>query len=209
MTSEQIPSDVGETGAEFEKARVWDVPTRVFHWVLVLTVSTGWWLGDNLSFENIQWHFYLGYATGCLVVFRVLWGFVGPRPSRFSALFFSPADVVRYALNAGKRKPSGVAGHNPIGALSVLAVLATLIVQVGTGLLSESDDFFTSGPLAEYVDTSVRQTANAVHEISAIVLLVLVAIHVSAILFYLFWKRENLIVPMLTGLKLIRKDTSS
>ncbi|MGB1025826.1 MAG: cytochrome b/b6 domain-containing protein [Rhodospirillaceae bacterium] len=200
------PSKPDATDPAFGTARIWDLPTRAFHWLLVGSVCVGWWLGDNLSFTNIDWHFYLGYLTGGLLLFRILWGFVGPKPSRFSALFFSPGAILAYARRIGKRSPSGIAGHNPLGALSVLALLATLSVQVVTGLLSDSDDFFTSGPLAAYVDSSVTQQANAIHEISATVLLVLVGAHVTALVFYLVWKRENLIRPMITGSKLVAKE---
>ena len=190
---------------EFEKKRVWDIPTRVFHWALVISVSVGWYLGENLDFDNIQWHFYLGYTTGGLVLFRLLWGFVGPAPSRLKALFFTPRNIVAYLRGIPSRKPSGLAGHNPIGALSVIALLSTLTVQVITGLFAEADDLFSSGPLAEYASDSMILTANAIHEISAKVLLVLVILHVCALLFYLIWKRENLIRPMLTGMKLVKR----
>lgn len=194
---------------KYTKERVWDIPTRVFHWVLVLTVCTGWWLGDNLSFSNIDWHFYLGYTTGGLVVFRVLWGFIGPQSSRFSALFFRPGDVIAYLKNVPRRKPSGVAGHNPIGSLSVLALLLTLTVQVSTGLFAEADDLFSSGPLSNLVSSSTVQLANAIHEISAKVLLVLVGLHVAAVLFYLLWKGENLISAMITGRKVVKRTDST
>jgi len=206
MSSVPTSSETDEAGQGFVKARVWDMPTRVFHWLLVLSVCAGWLIGENLSFSNIQWHFYLGYLTIGLLVFRLFWGFAGPASARFSGLFHSPGDIVRYLRGIGKRQPSGIAGHNPVGALSVLAMLCALVVQVATGLFAESDDLFSSGPLAGYVDSGFVQTANAVHEITSKVLLALIVAHLAALLFYWIWKRENLIGAMLTGMKWIRKD---
>ena len=189
----------------YTESRVWDLPTRLFHWMLVATVTVGWFLGDNMSFSSIQWHFYLGYATGGLIVFRLIWGIVGPPHARLSALFPKPSEVLGYVSGILERQPSGVAGHNPLGALAVLALLSTLCVQVVTGLFSESDDFFSEGPLSFLANNAVVRLCNLVHEISSTVLLVLVGLHISALLFYLVWKRENLIKPMITGLKTVRR----
>lgn len=189
----------------YEERRVWDIPTRLFHWALVACVTVGWVLGDNMSFANIDWHFYLGYATGGLIVFRLIWGIVGPPHARLSALLPPPREVIAYLRRVTRREPSGVAGHNPLGGLSVLALLVTLAVQVVSGLFSESDDFFTSAPLADTVPNSMVLLANEVHTISSDVLLWLVGLHVAALLFYLVWKRENLIRPMITGIKTVRR----
>jgi len=189
---------------ELKKTRVWDLPTRVFHWMLVLAVSAGWLIGENMSFSNIEWHFYLGYMTGGLLVFRLVWGLVGPAPVRLRALVPTPTKVLAYLKTVRARTPSGASGHNPLGALSVVAILGTLIIQVLTGLISESEDLFASGPLAHLVDKSTIQWANATHELFAHVLLPLIVLHVVALVFYLVWKRENLIWPMVTGLKWVR-----
>ena len=195
--------------ADFVKERVWDLPTRLFHWLLVISVSAGWYLGDNMSFTTIEWHILLGYATGGLIAFRIVWGFIGPPSARLSALVPKPTEVVRYLRHVAKREPSGVPGHNPLGSLAVLALLATLTVQVSTGLFAESDDYFDSGPLAPYVDNAVVLFCNNIHAISSDVLLGLVALHIAALVFYLVWKRENLIAAMITGAKLVRRPRSS
>lgn len=184
---------------------MWDLPTRLFHWALVGCVTAGWLLGENMSFSNIDWHFWLGYATGGLIVFRLVWGIIGPPHARLKLLFPPPRAVIAYLAHAHKRQPSGVAGHNPLGALSVLALLATLSVQVVTGLFSDSDDFFTSAPLSGYASRDLVLLANEIHEISSQILLGLVALHVAALIFYLIWKRENLIRPMVTGIKKVRR----
>lgn len=184
--------------------RVWDLPTRLFHWTLVATVCTGWWLGDNLSFENINWHFYLGYTTAGLIVFRIIWGFVGPRPSRLLPLFASPSAVLSYAKTLKHREPSHTNGHNPMGGYSVLLIIGTLTTQVTTGLFSEADDLFSAGPLSSYASRDIVLLCNYVHELSSSVLLGLVGLHVSIMIFYRFWKRENLVTAMITGRKRIR-----
>ena len=191
--------------ADYENKRVWDIPTRLFHWALVVCVVAGWLLGENMTFGNINWHFWLGYTTGGLLVFRMIWGFIGPPHARFSALLPAPASVRAYLGHVMERRPSGVPGHNPLGALSVLALLTTLTVQVMTGLMSESDDFFSGGPLAPMIPDSMVRAANEIHEISSTVLLWLVGLHIAALVFYLVWKRENLIRPMVTGIKKVRR----
>ncbi|MEQ8665107.1 MAG: cytochrome b/b6 domain-containing protein [Rhodospirillales bacterium] len=194
-----------EHEADYENRRVWDLPTRLFHWSLVICVTSGWLLGENMTFSTINWHFWLGYTTGGLLVFRLIWGFVGPPHARFKALLPTPAAVRDYLAHVADRRPSGVAGHNPLGALSVLAMLATLTVQVVSGLMSESDDFFDGGPLSSMVPDAVVRAANEIHAISSSVLIWLVGLHVAALVFYLVWKRENLIRPMVTGIKKVRR----
>jgi len=190
---------------DFSESRVWDLPTRIFHWLLVGCVATGWWLGDHLSFDNIQWHFYLGYVTGGLIAFRLFWGITGPPSARLRALVPTPRTVAGYVRNLPKREPSGVAGHNPLGALAVLAILSILCVQTITGLFAASDDLFTAGPLSFMASDPVVRLVNLAHKISSKVLLGLVILHIAALAFYLIWKRENLIRPMITGLKIVRR----
>ncbi|MDV7340216.1 cytochrome b/b6 domain-containing protein [Terasakiella sp. A23] len=188
--------------------RVWDLPTRAFHWLLVISVCTGWWLGENLSFSNISWHFYLGYTTGGLVLFRLIWGLIGPKYIRLSALFHKPQTTLDYVAEMKSREPSGYPGHSPVGSLSVLGLLAVLALQVVTGLFAEADDLFSAGPLSSYVGSNIVQLANAIHEINSKILLAMVVLHLAALMFYLIWKRENLIRAMVTGKKMLldKKD---
>ena len=208
MTAEPTAPN-GATGSEadLEQRRVWDIPTRLFHWSLVGTVVTGLYLGEYRGFSTINLHFYFGYATAGLLAFRLLWGFIGPQPSRLSALFPSPKRLFSYMSTLGRRRPSGTAGHNPMGALSVVAMIVALIVQITTGLFAEDDGLFAEGPLSEYVADSTVLTMTAVHHYTSRVILFLVATHIAAILFYQVWKRENLVKPMITGWKWVkRKD---
>ncbi len=178
------------------RVRVWDLPTRVFHWGLVLCfvglVATGQYGG-----EAMVWHFRLGYAALSLLLFRLLWGFSGGIWSRFSTFVAGPASILRYVRGEGTARQS--VGHNPLGALSVLALLAFALLQISAGLFSD-DEIATSGPLAKMASGSVVSFATFFHtEVGKIILIVLVLLHVSAIVFYRVKRGENLVRPMLNG----------
>ncbi len=191
---------------QLKREKIWDPVTRLWHWALVLVITVGWSFGKFMSFETVRWHFYLGYAVLALLVFRYLWGFLGPSPIRYRALFPRPRAVLDYLRDLGRREPSGAPGHSPLGALSVIAMLLTITAQAVTGLFIESEDFFEYGPLAGYVSEAFVSRMTWWHHLIADVVLALIVLHVTAILFYLIWKRENLIRPMLTGWKLIKSD---
>ena len=190
----------------YHYAPVWDLTTRLWHWTLALSVITGWFLGEFRSFSTIEWHFYCGYLTGALVLFRYAWGFLGPQPIRFGTLFASTRHVFSYLRTIGRREPSGLEGHNPLGSLSVFALLLALTVQVTSGLFSEDDGLFSAGPLASEVAGSVVRQMTQIHHIGARVILVLVIMHLGAIAFYAIYKRENLVSAMINGRKLIRRQ---
>ncbi|MFT5741856.1 MAG: cytochrome b, partial [Gammaproteobacteria bacterium] len=135
----------------YKQEKIWDPVTRLWHWVLVVAISAGWSFGKFMSFDTIQWHFYIGYFVLGLMVFRYLWGFVGPQPIRYRALIPGFSETIQYLRNIGKRKPSGSAGHNPVGSLSVIAMVLIITAQASSGLFVESDDFFESGPMVQYV----------------------------------------------------------
>ena len=193
----------------FKQEKIWDPVTRLWHWVLVLAVGTGWGLGKFLSFDNIEWHFYLGYLVLGLVAFRYLWGFIGPAPVRYRALFPRPRELFAYLGRIARREPSGSPGHNPLGSISVILMLISITAQAGTGLFIVSDDFFESGPLASYVSETTSNRLTWWHHLNADILLVLVILHVSAILFYLLWKKENLVKPMISGWKWVKRDSDA
>ena len=190
---------------QLELQKIWDPVTRLWHWVLAAVVITNWIFGEFMSFDTITWHFYLGYTVLGLLAFRLLWGFVGPVPIAWRSLIPRPKSVTDYLHNIGRREPSGTPGHNPLGSLSVLALLLALAGQAGTGLFIESDDFFESAPLVGYVSEATVNSMTWWHHFLAEVLLVLVGLHLAAIMFYLLWKQENLIKPMITGWKWVRK----
>lgn len=130
---------------------------------------------------------------------------MGPSPVRFSTFLPKPAEVKRYLGAVFKREPSGTPGHNPLGALSVIAMLGVVSVQATAGLFIRADDFFEPAPLHPYVSDEVADFLSSWHHTLPLVILILVLLHVSAILFYLVWKRENLITPMIHGWKWVRR----
>jgi cytochrome b len=191
----------------YQQEKIWDPVTRLWHWVLMLAVSIGWSFGKFMSFDNIQWHFYLGYLVLGLMLFRYLWGFIGPAPVRYPALLPTLGTLLAYLRQIGQRKPSGTPGHNPLGSISVILILVSITAQAVTGLFIVSDDFFESGPLASYVSEATVNRLTWWHHLNADFILVLVVLHVGAILFYLLWKKENLVKPMISGWKWVKRDT--
>ena len=194
---------------ELTREKIWDPVTRVWHWVLVLAVGIGWSFGKFMSFDTIEWHFYLGYLTLGLMAFRYLWGFIGPPPVHYRALLPTPGKLFGYLRHVGQRKPSGTPGHNPLGSLSVILMLLAITAQAVSGLFIESDDFFEYGPLAGYVTETTVSRLTWWHHLNADFILALVVLHVIAILFYLIWKNENLIKPMITGWKWVKRDSDN
>jgi len=191
----------------YERRAVWLLPIRIWHWSLVVSVVAGWLLGYYRDFTTMQWHFYAGYFTGGLLVIRLSLGLFGPASLRFSAFAFSLSQLKSYLSCFMHRSPSGTPGHNPLGSLSVIVMLLALSVQVMSGLFSEDDALFYEGPLASSVSSTIRLKLISIHHISATAILWLVGLHVAAILFYLIWKKENLVIAMFTGKKLVRKDS--
>ena len=177
------------------KVRVWDLPTRVFHWTLTLAVL-GLAISGLVGGNAMVWHFRLGYTVLALLLFRVVWGLVGGKWSRFGAFVYSPRSVIDYLKGNVQREHS--VGHSPIGAGSVFAMLGILIAQVGSGLLSD-DEIAFAGPLTRFVsNASVSLATNYHKNIGKWLLLALVVLHVMAILLYL-WRKHNLISAMLHG----------
>ncbi|MFE8644969.1 cytochrome b/b6 domain-containing protein [Sphingomonas sp. NCPPB 2930] len=176
------------------KIRVWDLPTRLFHWGLAAAV-VGLVVTGRTGGNAMVWHFRFGYAVLALLLFRLVWGFVGGRWSRFASFVSSPAAIGRYLRGQG----GDSAGHSPLGALSVVAMLALLVVQVGTGLMSD-DEIAFAGPLSRYVPGDIVGQATGYHKNWGQWLVIgLVALHVVAILFYLLVRRQTLVRPMLHG----------
>jgi cytochrome b len=174
--------------------RVWDLPTRLFHWSLVVAV-VGLVVTGNVGGNWMPWHFRLGYVVFTLVLFRVIWGVVGGHWSRFAVFVPSPTRLLGYL----KGQVPSLAGHNPLGALSVLAMLTVLMVQVATGLVSD-DEIAFSGPLSAMVQSSWVSLATGYHKgPGKLMLLALVALHVAAIVFYQRVKRKRLVQSMVHG----------
>ncbi len=174
---------------------VWDLPLRLFHWALALLVvaqvATAM-IGGNA----MEYHARGGYAILALVLFRIAWGFAGGTHARFADFVRGPAEVFDYLR--GRSGP--FAGHNPLGGWSVVAMLASLLVQAVTGLMA-NDDVMMEGPLVRHVPGRVSEIATSIHEANGLLLVGLALLHVIAVLFYLIARRQNLILPMLSGRK--------
>lgn len=171
---------------------VWDLPLRLFHWLLVGLLAFSWWSGEN---HEMEWHRWSGYAILFLLVFRLYWGLVGGTTARFAHFVRGPRAA--YAYLRGLEKPD--IGHNPLGGWSVVAMLAILIVMVTAGLFAVDVDGLESGPLADYVSFDAGRWASDMHSLIFNLLLGLIALHVAAILFYQVARRRNLVGPMITG----------
>jgi cytochrome b len=188
------------------KVRIWDLPTRLFHWALVLCL-VGLITTAQIGGNAMDWHFRFGYGVLTLLLFRFIWGFMGGYWSRFSSFFYSPAAIYRYVRDANKPSPS--LGHNPLGAASVYAMLILLLMQVGTGLVSD-DEIAAAGPLSKYVASAWVSQATFYHsEIGKRLILALVGLHLAAVLFHQFKKREDLVRPMISGDKALDSTAAS
>lgn len=179
------------------RVRIWDAPVRLFHWALVILIGIGWWTGDN---RMLEWHRLAGYSILALILFRLIWGVMGSGTARFSSFVRGPATVASYVKGAMfRRGVHGVPGHNPLGGWSVVVMLLLLAVQVGLGMLSVDIDGLESGPFSYLVDFDTGRWAAEWHATIFNLLLALIAIHVAGVLFYLLYRRDNLIGPMITG----------
>lgn len=185
--------------------RVWDLPTRLFHWLLAATI-VGSVVTAKVGGNAAVWHFRLGYLALALLAFRLIWGLVGGRWSRFASFLPTPGRIGRYLRGAPGAGEHLDVGHNPLGSLSVLAMLVLLAVQVGTGLVAD-DEIANVGPLNRFVAGATGLAATGWHkEWGGNLIVLMVLLHVGAIVFYRVKKRLDLVRPMLTGDKLLSPD---
>lgn len=182
------------------KVRVWDLPTRIFHWALLFCVVS-LVISGYRGGSAMDWHARFGYAVLTLLLFRLVWGVVGGRWSRFASFIYSPRSVINYLK--GKAHPDHLIGHNPLGAGSVFAMLLFLLAQVATGLVSDDEISFT-GPLNKFVSSAKGLAATWYHKnVGQWILLALVVMHILAIIYYLRKKKDNLVKPMFVGDKMV------
>lgn len=186
--------------------RVWDLPTRIFHWTLaggvIASISTAW-LGGNA----LAWHFRIGYAVFTLLAFRVLWGVVGGHWSRFANFAYAPAATLRYLRGRSLPHEHHEVGHSPLGAYSVFALLGVLALQVGTGLFAD-DEIASTGPLNRLVSNATGLALTRWHKhVGQWLIIALVVLHIGAVLYYLIARRRDLLRPMLFGDKRLTVPT--
>ncbi len=186
------------SGSRSEKVRVWDLPTRLFHWLLVGLFAFMWYSG-GASDELMHWHMRAGYTLLALLIFRVLWGLWGSRHSRFVSFVAPPRRVWGYARAVLARRVTPASGHNPLGGWMVLVLLASLLTQTVTGLFS-SDDISIDGPLNNTVSSSTAGWLTSVHHLNFDLLLILAGVHIAAVLAHRVLG-EPLTLAMITGRK--------
>ena len=173
--------------------RVWDLPIRLFHWLLVAGIILSF-VTVKIGGNAMSWHAFSGYCVLSLIIFRILWGFIGSYHARFIHFVPSPKGLIHFL--GGKAK-AGL-GHNPLGALSVLALLFSVGLQAVTGLFA-NDDIAFEGPFAKYISSETIELLTSIHRQNEKVLIILIALHLCAILYYQKFKGENLIKPMIGG----------
>ncbi|SNT02354.1 Cytochrome b [Noviherbaspirillum humi] len=180
------------------KIRVWDLPTRLFHWSLALLVATAV-ITQSIGGNAMTWHFRAGYAVLALIAFRLAWGFIGPRYARFASFIYGPSTIVGYVAGGKQALKEKYLGHNPLGSLSVFALLAVVLAQAASGLFS-NDDIAYDGPMVKFITKELSDQITWFHkDLNAWLVYGLVALHVAAIVFYRVRKRQNLVRAMITG----------
>lgn len=188
------------------RVRVWDLPTRLFHWLLVACIVALFVTG-YVGGTAMDWHARTGYAVLALLLFRIVWGFVGGHWSRFRSFVYAPRSILAYV--SGRAHPDHLVGHNPLGAGSVFAMLLVLLAQVATGLVGDDEISFT-GPLNRFVSNARGLAATWYHRrVGQWLLVALVLLHLGAIAFYRFKKRDDLVRPMVGGDKLLARPAAS
>jgi len=187
--------------ANNSRIRVWDLPVRLFHWTLVILLATSYFSG-RAGGDWMKVHFWSGYAILTLLLFRIVWGFIGSTTARFSDFVKGPSAAFRHLAElAGADRPRE-AGHNPLGGAMVLVLIFAVLAQVVAGLFSaDTDTGVVTGPLSGLVADKWIERATAFHTYWINILLILAGVHVLAAIVYLVWKRQNLIGAMIHGHK--------
>ena len=203
-----VPSFIRENMAEtsskvsskgMRTVKVWDLAVRIFHWLLVLLIVASWATAKAKG-NWMTWHMYSGYTILVLVLFRIAWGVIGSTHARFSSFIYGPSRVIAYVFRQPPLKSVAYLGHNALGGWMIVVLLVCLLVQVGTGLCA-NDDIVTDRPLVKWISKDLSDRMTGLHHVGFNVLLALLALHICGALFYLFFRKDNLIVPMFTGVK--------
>ncbi|MEP3197281.1 MAG: cytochrome b/b6 domain-containing protein [Lentilitoribacter sp.] len=184
------------------KVKVWDVYIRIFHWLLLICILVSF---ISFRLDEMDIHFISGHCVLALLIFRVIWGVIGSRTALFHTFIKGPGAILNYVKNPSSEKFKGMIGHSPIAALSVIAMLVVILVQVGTGLISD-DEILLQGPLAKYVSGDMSYQATTYHGINAKLIIGLIVLHLAAIAFYRFIKKDNIVKPMVSGQKEVTED---
>lgn len=179
---------------DVKRIKLWDLPTRIFHWSLVILVAAAI-VTAKIGGNAMEWHGRIGLTILGLIAFRIAWGVVGSTYARFANFFPKPSSILAYL----RGQWHGI-GHNPLGAFSVLGLLALIALQVGTGLFA-NDDIAFNGPLFSLIGKELSDRLTSIHRLSSNGLIALIVLHLVAIMFYAYVKKNNLVMPMITGWK--------
>jgi cytochrome b len=190
---------------EGRRVRIWDLPTRLFHWLIVALFGFSWWTAAN---DHIDWHKLSGYGILVLLLFRLYWGVAGSTTSRFAAFLRGPRDILAYGTGLFRRSGPPNFGHNPMGGWSVVVLLVLLLGQALLGLFAVDVDGLEPGPFGNLVSFELGRRIAHWHGKLFNILLVFSGLHVLAVAFYLLYRRENLISAMIVGTKRIATDAA-
>ena len=191
-----------------KRIRVWDLPVRLFHWILVVLIAVSI-ITQGIGGNAMDWHFRAGYAVLTLIFFRLIWGLVGPRYSRFSDFIHGPSTIIGYLRGSSAGSAEKYHGHNPLGSLSVFALLGVILAQAMSGLFA-NDDIASEGPLVKFISKDLSDRFTWFHtEVNAWIIYFLIGLHILAIAYYYAGKKKNLVMPMIAGDKQIDGDAPS
>jgi cytochrome b len=201
---ESTPPKVSEpapkkTSTEPRKIKVWDASLRFFHWSLVASIGFLWYSGETGG-NVMNWHIYVGYFVLGLIIYRVIWGFIGSRYARFGQFVTGPFATVKYAMQFLIGREKEHLSHNPLGSWMVLVLLTVIFLQAATGLFA-SDDILVEGPLYSLVPNDIAGMLTEIHEFNFNVILACIAVHIVAVLLHMVFRREHLARSMVTGYK--------
>lgn len=188
-----------------KRMKVWDAPVRLFHWAIVLLILCAW---ATQEFNHMDWHVWTGYTILTLLLFRIVWGFIGSDTARFTQFLRSPIAALWHLAHLPRREADREVGHNAAGGWMVLLMLILIGVQVGTGLFS-NDDALTEGPLMHFVSKDQSDWLSHIHSLNFTAIEVVIVLHVVAIALYAVLKRQNLVGPMITGIKQMPTDAAA
>jgi cytochrome b len=180
--------------------RVWDLPTRIMHWALVVAIAVCWWTGIH---DELEYHLYSGYVILWIVLMRIFWGVWGSSTARFAGFVRGPKAILDYARTLHRRGGAQTHGHNALGAISVLVMLGLVLAVVGVGLFAVDVDGLYSGPLSVFVDFHTGRHLAHLHYTVFTYLLAAIGLHLLAVFFYYAYKRHNLVFPMISGKRVV------
>lgn len=176
---------------------IWDLPTRLFHWVLVGLVAFSYF---SAQYGRYELHMLSGYAILALLIFRIIWGFIGSDTARFTRFLKSPLAALRHLSHFFRREPDTQVGHNEAGGWMVIGLLLLLAAQIATGL-GASEEGIAEGPLVKHIGQAMSDVLSRFHGLIINILLVAIAGHVLAVIGYAVFKGHDLVRPMITGRK--------